>query len=43
MENYGKYLDETDIDTINSRLAINESNCSWSKDEYPALASGGSN
>lgn len=43
MENYGKYLDETDIDTINSRLAINENNCSWSRDEYPALALGSSN
>ena len=35
VENYSKYLDETDIDIIQSRLAINEHNCSWAKDDYP--------
>lgn len=35
LENFSKYLDEPDIDKIQSRLAINESNCTWSKDEYP--------
>jgi len=35
LENYSKYIDEIDLDKINGRLAINESNCTWSKDEYP--------
>jgi len=37
---YSKYLDEADIDTIQSRLAVNESNCTWSKDEYPVAVEG---
>lgn len=41
INNYSKYLDEGDLDTITERLAINESNCSWSRDEYPLEASGG--
>lgn len=32
---FSKYLDEDDLAIINSRLAINESNCSWSRDNYP--------
>lgn len=32
---YSKYLDESDVDTINSRLAMKETNCDWSKDDYP--------
>lgn len=35
---YSKYLDEADIDTIQSRLAINEHNCTWAKDDYPLVA-----
>jgi hypothetical protein len=35
---YSKYLDEDDINTINSRLAAKHSNVSWSKDNYPAAA-----
>jgi hypothetical protein len=35
LENYSSYLDELDLDKIQSRLAINDSNCTWSKDEYP--------
>ena len=35
VEHYSKYLDETDIDIIQARLAINETNCSWAKDNYP--------
>jgi len=31
---YSKYLDESDIETIQSRLAINEHNCSWTRDDY---------
>lgn len=37
---YSKYLDESDLDTINSRLAVNESNCDWSKDNYLVAESG---
>ena len=33
---YSKYLDETDIDKIQSRLAMTDHNVSWMKDEYPA-------
>jgi hypothetical protein len=36
MTNFSKYLDEQDLETIESRLAINQSNCSWSRDNYPA-------
>ena len=35
IEKYSKFLDEGDIDTIQSRLAVNETNCSWAKDDYP--------
>lgn len=38
---FSKYLDEEDLDTIESRMAINETNCTWSKDNYPAFAQGG--
>lgn len=35
IETYSRYLDENDIDKIQARLAINESNCTWSRDDYP--------
>ena len=35
LNHYSKYIDETDLDVIQERLAINESNCSWAKDDYP--------
>jgi hypothetical protein len=38
---YSKYLDEDELDKIQLRLATNESNCTWSRDEYPAEAVGG--
>ena len=41
LKNYAKYLDEDELDTIQERLAVNESNVSWSKDEYPVYATGG--
>ena len=41
IENYSKYLDEVDLDTINSRLAVNESNCTWSKDDYGIISNRG--
>ena len=38
---YSKFLDEDDLDKIQRRLATNNTNCSWSRDEYPAEAMGG--
>lgn len=38
IDNYSKYLDEGDLDIIQSRLAVNEHNCTWSKDEYQQIA-----
>jgi len=35
LREFSKYLDDEDLDKINSRLAVNESNCSWSRDNYP--------
>ena len=40
LDSYSRYLDEPDIDKIQSRLAINEHNCSWARDEYPIAAEG---
>ena len=40
ISNYSKYLDEVEIDKMNSRLAVNEHNCSWARDEYPAQQAG---
>jgi len=34
MKNYSKYLSESDLDILQSRLATNETNCSWSRDNY---------
>jgi len=31
---YSRYLDEEDLDVITQRTSINESNCSWSRDNY---------
>ena len=41
IDNYSRYLDELDIDEIQHRMTIHEHNCTWSRDEYPAEASGG--
>lgn len=40
LNNYSQYLDETELETIETRLATNESNCTWSRDEYPAAVGG---
>lgn len=40
LDEYTRYLDDVDIDTIQSRLAVNEHNCSWARDEYPIAAEG---
>jgi len=42
MESYVKYLDDEDLDVINNRLAVNEGNCGWGRDNYPALQKGSS-
>ena len=38
---FSKFLDEDELDKIDLRLATNESNCTWSKDDYPVAAEGG--
>lgn len=35
IRNYSKFLDEGDIEILESRMAINEHNCSWARDDYP--------
>ena len=35
METYSKFLDQEDLDVIHKNLAINKTNCDWSKDNYP--------
>lgn len=40
MKNYSRYLDDTDLETMESRMVVTESNCSWGKDDYPAAAVG---
>ena len=37
---YAKYLEDEELNTINTRLAANETNVSWSRDNYPAAAEG---
>jgi hypothetical protein len=32
---YSRYLDEADLETINSRLIVNEHTCSWARNDYP--------
>jgi len=32
---YSQFLDETDLETIDMRLAANQSNCSWARNDYP--------
>jgi len=31
---YGSYLDEEDLENMNQRMSINESNCSWTRNTY---------
>ncbi len=40
LDEYTRYIDEQDLDTIQSRLIVNESNCTWARDEYPLVAEG---
>lgn len=38
LKNYSKYLDEDDLEILEKRLVINESNCDWSRDNYSVSA-----
>lgn len=40
LEEYSKYLDDEELEIINSRLSITESNCNWSVNDYPGLKQG---
>ncbi len=40
LEDFSSYLDDDDLDTINQRLSVNESNCAWTRDNYPGSANG---
>ena len=37
VKEFSKFLDDMELDTINSRMSIDTSNCSWSKDNYPQV------
>jgi hypothetical protein len=36
INNFSKFLDETDLEKIEERLVITETDCTWSRDNYPA-------
>ncbi len=36
LDEYSKYMDDDDLETIENRLSITESNCGWSRDNYVA-------
>ncbi len=38
IEKYSKYIEDSDLQLIQQRLSINESNCTWSKDDYRKIA-----
>ena len=40
LNEYLKYMEQDQVDTIQARLAINEHNCSWAKDDYQDLQMG---
>ena len=40
LSEFGRYLDDEDLDQINEKLAVLEGNTSWSRDNYPGIASG---
>jgi len=37
MDNYGKFIDEGDMERIEEKLIVCEANCQWTADKYPAL------
>jgi len=40
MREFSKYLDESDLETIQSRLAVTEHNCSWARGSYQEAVGG---
>ena len=36
INSFSKYLDETDLEKLEERMCITESDCTWSRDNYPA-------
>ena len=40
VKEFSQFLDDFDLDTLNSRMSINTSNCSWSRNEYPQSETG---
>lgn len=43
LEEYSKFLEEEELETIQSRLSITESNCNWSVNDYPGMKASGVN
>ncbi len=37
LKDYSRYIDEEELDKIENRLITNESNCNWSRDNYPGI------
>ncbi len=35
MQNFSRYLDETDLEIMEQRMVCKDTNCDWSRDEYP--------
>ena len=40
VRHYSQFLDEADLETIQARLAVNEHNCTWSRDNYQEAMEG---
>ncbi len=36
IQNFRPYIDEIDLEIIDDRLVVNETNCEWARNEYPA-------
>jgi len=36
LNNFSKYLDESDMERIEERMNITETECNWSRNNYPA-------
>jgi hypothetical protein len=40
LDNYTRYMDEVDLDIIQERLTMNETNVSWTRENYPVAQQG---
>jgi hypothetical protein len=40
VNNFTKYIDDNDLETVEYRLSVNESNVSWMRNSYPIAAEG---